>query len=431
MKYLLRIKKIFFIHLCFLSIFLVNEVDAHCFWDNDRIEFSDVDSRNLAEEREADGKDPDIPYRLEYFLADLPKIKLTEGGSAGPTILEELSRDGEISFGNYQKGFLQISTSSRNFFDPGALPDGLYKAYIPNVKVMDVAPLIGDYGNDPCGPVITTSRDLKVGNISGGEIASTDITKDKQEILMSVRTPAPSRQLINLRYKIVSADSTHYGENYEISGNGVDKINISSLHPIIDDSGNPTQGEETYKIIIMFDCDNGGICTFPGWEDLTFKKTVATIPVSNFELENRSNNSVNACHGDIDCINCVIRKPDGSRFGDESEASNAVGNTREFIYTNNVYTAIGCVDTTQNGVIVRIIQIGIGIAGGLIIIRVGQAILLIQGADNPDKKKEGVEMITSAFVALLVIIFAAMGLKFLGVNVFRIFSPGTIETTNE
>lgn len=86
---------------------------------------------------------------------------------------------------------------------------------------------------------------------------------------------------------------------------------------------------------------------------------------------------------------------------------------------NTIWTAIGCVDYSRDGIITRLFQIGIGIIGGVMIIRFLQAAIMMQ-TDNPEQIREAKELITSALIALVVLVGAVVILRFLGINVLGI-----------
>lgn len=86
----------------------------------------------------------------------------------------------------------------------------------------------------------------------------------------------------------------------------------------------------------------------------------------------------------------------------------------------SIYTSIGCVDTSRDGIITRIFQIAIGVIGFFMIFRVISAALKMQ-TDNPEQIKEAWEMIWSALFALLVLVGAVVILRFLGINLLGIF----------
>ncbi len=85
-----------------------------------------------------------------------------------------------------------------------------------------------------------------------------------------------------------------------------------------------------------------------------------------------------------------------------------------------VWSEIGCIDTSQNGFTVRIFQIGFGLYGGIVMVKVGMAALAMQDRD-PAKIKEFKEVINAAVWALAALAGAIPILQFLGINVLGIF----------
>lgn len=88
-----------------------------------------------------------------------------------------------------------------------------------------------------------------------------------------------------------------------------------------------------------------------------------------------------------------------------------------------VWTAFGCIQTEPSAFIGSILQIGIGIGGGvafLLILFGGFQILTSAG--NPEQLTAGREVVTSAITGLLLIIFSIFLLRLIGYNIFGI--PG-------
>ena len=89
-------------------------------------------------------------------------------------------------------------------------------------------------------------------------------------------------------------------------------------------------------------------------------------------------------------------------------------------------TGIGCIPTDPAGLILRILEIAIGVAGGIALLSVifgGFTILTSSG--NPDKIQEGKSVITNAIAGLALILFSVMILNIIGFNVLGIpfFNP--------
>jgi hypothetical protein len=89
----------------------------------------------------------------------------------------------------------------------------------------------------------------------------------------------------------------------------------------------------------------------------------------------------------------------------------------------NVWTAFGCLPTDSGKFAEMLLKYGVGIAGGiafLLIIMGGFKIVMSMG--NPEKVNEGKELVTSAIVGLLFIIFSIFLLRLIGVDILGI--PG-------
>jgi hypothetical protein len=424
---------------------LTSSVYGACTWDDSRkaIEMTDIDSRFK-------GSGKEVLYEIEASLTNLLKVTdqndFTFGSSDGETQFKSSYKTGKIIFNDDDIQYL-----------PLPLEDGKYKADIPDRTLAGLVLIEGydinlDLWPGPCGPQYNIRageyftmplrgfniRDAKTFTVGKGskEISSSDLKIIEGGRKLQV--DLPHRDIIssfNYEIRAVSVQgaqtgitgSNTDGPPYYKSGttsNGI--INISDLAPTTETDD---KGEVQYQLLIYFGCGviDSGLCTFQGGNALFFKKDQVTTPMSDNQLRNQSNNSVEACRGDLTCVNCVVRKPDGSKFASYQEAATVVYETGSFKYTNYIYTAIGCVDTSQQGVVVRMIQIGLGISGGVILFRIGVAVTMLQSG-NPAEIKEGQEIMTASIVALLIIVFAGLGLRFLGVNVFGLLSPGTIET---
>lgn len=95
----------------------------------------------------------------------------------------------------------------------------------------------------------------------------------------------------------------------------------------------------------------------------------------------------------------------------------------ECFSADGIWTAVGCIPQTADKIIETIMQLGLVIAGAvvLIIILVGSFMLSTSQGD-PKKTQEAKEMITSAVIGLLFIIFSITILQFIGVSIIKI--PG-------
>lgn len=91
--------------------------------------------------------------------------------------------------------------------------------------------------------------------------------------------------------------------------------------------------------------------------------------------------------------------------------------------TQGIWTAVGCIPSSPESVIKVVITIGLALGGGvvLIMILVGSFMLSVSQGD-PNKTKEAKEIITSAIIGLLFVIFSVTILQFIGVSILHI--PG-------
>lgn len=89
-----------------------------------------------------------------------------------------------------------------------------------------------------------------------------------------------------------------------------------------------------------------------------------------------------------------------------------------------VPTALGCIDVTDTSAFTAsILKLGIGIGGGIAFILMLAAVFMIMtSAGDPKRMQAGQELITSALMGLLLIIFSVFLLHFIGVDILGI--PG-------
>lgn len=108
---------------------------------------------------------------------------------------------------------------------------------------------------------------------------------------------------------------------------------------------------------------------------------------------------------------------------DRQKCLDCVGGTTLGGQQTGMWTAIGCIPTNAQGIITTIIQLGLGIGGGvtLLLILAGAFRLSVAQGD-PKQAEEAKEQITSAVIGLLFIIFSITMLRFIGVQVLNI--PG-------
>ncbi len=88
-----------------------------------------------------------------------------------------------------------------------------------------------------------------------------------------------------------------------------------------------------------------------------------------------------------------------------------------------IWTAVGCIPTTSEGIVSKVVKLALGLAGtaALLMILAG-AFMLSTSQGDTKRVGEAKELITSAVIGLLFIIFSVTLLQFIGVSIFNI--PG-------
>jgi hypothetical protein len=109
------------------------------------------------------------------------------------------------------------------------------------------------------------------------------------------------------------------------------------------------------------------------------------------------------------CYSCLAKnfKKDGSEYISSPE------------YTFS--SSIGCIPTSIMGVVTRLFQIGIGVGGGIAIIRIIQGALMRQ-TNDPAKIQEGTQIIFTTFVAIAMLLASIYILRIIGVDVLNLFT---------
>lgn len=90
---------------------------------------------------------------------------------------------------------------------------------------------------------------------------------------------------------------------------------------------------------------------------------------------------------------------------------------------DGIWTAFGCIKTNPQSIITSFMQIGLGLAGGVALIMILAAGFLYTTSQGDIKRTgEAKELLTSAIMGLLFIIFSVVILQFIGVSILQI--PG-------
>lgn len=140
-----------------------------------------------------------------------------------------------------------------------------------------------------------------------------------------------------------------------------------------------------------------GVCNCPG-----ASKTPACDP-ANPQIQDERNNEPGLRDRFFACVRCVG--------------------------ANNTWTdSLGCVETTASGLFTRILQIALGVVGGITLLRL---IILGYQYNFSDKKadiKTAAKDVIATLGGLLLILFSVVLLRIIGVNILDIVPPGFFGT---
>lgn len=112
-----------------------------------------------------------------------------------------------------------------------------------------------------------------------------------------------------------------------------------------------------------------------------------------------------------------------SNLGVSIEANSPYQNCRSCYEAEGIWTAAGCIHQNPRDMVSKVVSIGIGVLGGIFLLRVlaaGFTLTISQG--DVKKTTEAKEMITEAIIGALFILFSVTILQFIGAGVLNI--PG-------
>lgn len=106
-----------------------------------------------------------------------------------------------------------------------------------------------------------------------------------------------------------------------------------------------------------------------------------------------------------------------------NDCNACVEGTGKYVGKPGVWTALGCMPTGPEQFIAWLLPKVIGIAGGIAFLLIlWGAFMVLTSAGNPEKLNEGKDIIVSAIVGLIVILFSVVLLRIIGVDILGI--PG-------
>lgn len=136
------------------------------------------------------------------------------------------------------------------------------------------------------------------------------------------------------------------------------------------------------------------------------------------ELQDRSAKQVTE---KAKCCQCAFGSsavdPNGACAGEKAGVTGQTG------FKPGLYTSLGCIGADSESIVTSLVRIGLGLAGGvgLLMILAG-AFMFTTSQGEPKRASEAKELITSAVLGLIFIIFSVTLLQFIGVSILRI--PG-------
>jgi len=90
-------------------------------------------------------------------------------------------------------------------------------------------------------------------------------------------------------------------------------------------------------------------------------------------------------------------------------------------FTPGIWTAVGCIKAQPQDIVAQLVQIGLGVAGGIaLLMMLAAAFLFSTSQGDPKRTNQARDLLTSAVIGLLFIIFSVTILQFIGVTILRI-----------
>ncbi len=187
-------------------------------------------------------------------------------------------------------------------------------------------------------------------------------------------------------------------------------------------SADVAQGSTKFCPVLV----NSMVGTIPGAAALPpavkLAATNACIAFWNVNLAGEQILSDAACAADETCVQNVCYVP-GTYFLCNQATPQYKPKCESCLKTGGIWTAIGCVEHTAQGITDNLLKVGLGIAGGLALLMILVAAFefsVSQG--DPKLTNEAKERLQAAVIGLLFIIFSVTILQFMGVTILHI--PG-------
>lgn len=327
-------------------------------------------------------------------VSELSRIVMVTFSDLTPGTSYDVEADGDFQNVNFTGTSSSIAMYACHFEDTGL---SITKTVVPGCSA--------DYSYYVAGNnhKIDLKADLRPGESGGYEVvASKSFTVSA---FKPTSTLSPS-----------SGFKTGNGVTVNVSGSrepkGLAKRNNYQIL-IFGESGTPRPGGSGEG--------NGNTRCFEVLNDGTNNTTFDALPAGNYRIEVKEQVHESDCDGGIlyRTIRFTVRD-DGSGEITSDIGSGGSGAGANPCSATECETALGNIPISVKGLAEKILEIALGVAGGiaLILIVVGSIRVLISQGDQ-QKLNGGREMIIAAVAGLIFLIFSTLILKFIGINILK------------
>lgn len=131
----------------------------------------------------------------------------------------------------------------------------------------------------------------------------------------------------------------------------------------------------------------------------------------------------------VACCQCTFgtREIDPNTGACRGEQGSEAANRVRQGFKPGLYTAVGCIGADSDSIVTRLVRIGLGIAGGVALLMIlAGSFMFSTSQGDPKKASEAKELITSAVIGLVFIIFSVTLLQFIGVTILHLPGFGSV-----
>jgi len=218
-----------------------------------------------------------------------------------------------------------------------------------------------------------------------------------------------------------------------------------SISQFVVDAGGATEGEPCNEVISCTTSSSVagtqtciGTWTAGGASGLTCSYTAAgcsTCAAPSCGDEICSADELNSSSCPIDCAVTIpelkfylcTQIPSGGEFAAQKAACESCQNISGDTNTDTgIWTAVGCIRANPESIVKQVITLGLSIGGGVALLMIlASGFIFSTSQGDPKRVTDARELLTSAVIGLLFIIFSITILQFIGFTIFRIPGFGT------